>query len=232
MRSGRLCGGFGGIFKEFWKPFSTVPEGDEALFARYEGMGAAARALRYIDKIHEKLDAFPDEVKKDLFRFMDGQIDENLLPEEARSLAVALKEKTTVIGQMLVDRGIISQESFDKMKGHYVHYMYAYHILGDKVGAVTTSTGKLNLSYAKQRKDLTADQKKALGLIEDASIAIPVGMGKALTDIAKFDYLEKIAANDKWVWTPSMVEVPRWPGRKGQKTTVKMGDRQADRRGG
>jgi len=214
---------FWGHFKEFWKPFSTVPEGDEALFARYEGMGAAARALRYIDKIHEKLDAFPDEVKKDLFRFMDGQIDENLLPEEARSLAVALKEKTTVIGQMLVDRGIISQESFDKMKGHYVHYMYAYHILGDKVGAVTTSTGKLNLSYAKQRKDLTADQKKALGLIEDASIAIPVGMGKALTDIAKFDYLEKIAANDKWVWTPSMVEVPRWPGRKGQKTTVKMG---------
>jgi len=88
---------------------------------------------------------------------------------------------------------------------------------------VTTSTGKLDLSYAKQRKDLTPEERKALGLIEDASIAVPVGMGKALADIAKYDYLETIAANDKWVWTPSLVEVPRWPRRKGQKTTVKIG---------
>ncbi|EFK06726.1 DNA repair protein [delta proteobacterium NaphS2] len=210
-------------FKEFWEPFSTLPEGDKALFARYKGMGTEARSLRYIEKIHKQLDAFPDDVKKDLFRYMDGQIDESTLPEEARTLGKALREKTTVIGQMLVDRGIISQKTFDAHKGQYVHYMYAAHILGDKVGGITTSTGKLNLSYAKQRKDLTVDERKALGLIEDASIAVPVGMGKSLIDIAKFDFLKTIANNDQWTWTPSIVEVPRFVKREGQSETVKMG---------
>ena len=210
-------------FKEFWKPFSTVPEGDKALFARYQAMGTAARSLRYIEKIHKQLAAFPDDVKRDLFRYMDGQIDESTLPEEARTLGKSLREKTTAIGQMLVDRGIISQKTFDAHKGQYVHYMYAAHVLGDKVGGITTSTGKLNLSYAKQRKDLTVDERKALGLIEDASIAVPVGMGKALTDIAKHDFLETISENDKWVWTPSMVEIPRFPKREGKPETVKMG---------
>ena len=52
---------------------------------------------------------------------------------------------------------------------------------------------------------------------------MPVGMGKALTDIAKHDYLETIAKNDKWVWTPSLVEIPRFPKREGKPETIKMG---------
>ena len=156
-QEGKLAakGTFRRHFKEFWQPLSTVPETDKALFARYKAMGTAAKSLRYIEKIHEKLDAFPDDVKLDLFRYMDGQIDEKTLPTEARDLAKSLKEKTTAIGQMLVDRGIISEKTFDAHKGQYVHYMYAAHVLGDKVGGITTSTGKpeSHLRQATKRPD-------------------------------------------------------------------------------
>ena len=54
---------------------------------------------------------------------------------------------------------------------------------------------------------MTLLQREELGLIEDAAVAVPTGMGKALTDIAKFDYLATIAENPDWVWQPSVIKV-------------------------
>jgi len=205
--------------KEFWKSFSTLPEPKKALSVRYKGMGDVARAERFVENIHKKLDKYEPEVRQDFFRFLDGQIKADILPKEAQRLAVSLKERTKTIGRMLVKRNIITQKQFDKHKGRYVHYMYAKHILGEDAPIGITSAGKLNLSYAKKRKDLSPEQKATLGLIEDASIVVPVGMGKALTDIAKYDYLETLATNPNWTWTPSLVDVPI--GKAGK--PVKMG---------
>ena len=208
-------------FKEFWKPFSTLPEGEKALVARYKAMGDVARAMRFIEGIHAKLDTYPDDVKQDIFRFLDGQVTSDVLPGEAAKVAESLKERTLTIGKMLLKRGILKQEQFDKYKGRYIHYMYARHILGDEGSIGLTSSGKLNLSYTRKRNpDLTMDQRKQLGLIEDASVAVPVGMGKALTDIAKYDYMTKIAENDEWVWQPSLVEVVN---KQGKKITMGIG---------
>jgi N12 class adenine-specific DNA methylase/uncharacterized protein YqiB (DUF1249 family) len=196
-------------WNEFWKPFSTVPDGDKVLAKRYEAMGNVAKAVRYIEQIHDRLDAFPDEVKKDMFWYLNGDIPIETLPEDARELAQLIQRRTQIIGEMLVDRGILSESQFKKYAGKYIHYMYAKHIMGEDAPVFLTSTGKLNLTYTKSRNpNLTMQQRKELGLIEDASVAVPVGMGKALTDIAKYDYLAKIAENADWVWQPSMVRVP------------------------
>jgi len=196
-------------WKEFWRPFSTVKDGEKILAKRYEAMGNVARAVRFIEEIHQKLDAYPPEVKKDMFWYLNGDIPLEILPVDARETAEMIRRRFETIGEMLVDRGLLAQGQFDKYRGRYIHYLYARHVLGDKFSdAFLTSTGKLNLSYAKSRKDLTLQQRKELGLIEDASVAVPVGMGKALTDLAKADYLETIAENADWVWQPSLVKVP------------------------
>jgi hypothetical protein len=144
-----------------------------------------------------------------LFWYLNGDIPIETLPEEVRETAKMIQRRTEVIGEMLVDRGIIAEGQFNKYRGKYIHYMYAKHVMGEDAPIFLTSSGKLNLSYTKSRNTkLTMQQKKELGLIEDASVAVPVGMGKALTDIAKYDYLESIADNADWVWQPSMIKVP------------------------
>lgn len=222
-------GAFGKHWQEFWRPFSTAPDGDRILAKRYQAMGNVARAVRFIDEIHEKVKAYPDQVKQDLFWYLDGSLPIANLPEGVRETAEMIRRRTEVIGEMLVDRGIIDEGQFNKYKGRYIHYMYAKHVLGEDKPIFLTSTGKLNLSYTKSRNpDLTLQQRKELGLIEDASVAVPVGMGKALTDIAKFDYLASIADNPDWVWKPSVVKVPigrplEHPVRGRTRRWVKMG---------
>jgi len=203
------AGAFAKHWKEFWQPFSTVPDGDKVLAKRYEAMGNVARAVRFIDELFQKVNTYPDQVKKDMFWYLNGDIPIENLPEDVRETAKMIQRRTEVIGEMLVDRGIIAEGQFEKYRGKYIHYMYAKHVLGEDTPIFLTSSGKLNLSYTKSRNTkLTMQQKKELGLIEDASVAVPVGMGKALTDIAKWDYLKSIADNADWVWQPSLIKVP------------------------
>lgn len=195
-------------WNEFWRPFSTVKDGDAILSRRYESMGNVAKAVRFIEAMKTELDKYPPETKKDIFWYLNGDLPLNVLPEDARDTAKNLQRRTEIIGEMLVDRGILTQETFDAHKGQYVHYLYAKHIVGEDAPVGITSSGKLDLSYTLQRNPhLTMQQRKELGLIDDASVAVPVGMGKALTDIAKFDYLDTIADNPDWVWQPSVVRV-------------------------
>lgn len=215
-------------WQEFWSPFSTVPEGKKALAARQKAMGDVAKAMRFIEELHGKLDTLLDDVKKDMFRYLDGQIPLEVLPSgETRRLAEQIRQRTRAIGLAMVERGILKQEQFDSLDGRYIHYMYAYHVLGAdaKPGSIAVgNNGKLDLAETMRRNpNLTMEQRKALGLIEDASIAVPVGMGKALTDIAKRDYLQAISQNAEWVWQPSFVELPLGKKKKdGTRRTIKM----------
>ena len=197
-----------GRWQEFWAPFSTTPMTKALKFARSRGKGDLDTADRITAKITEKISMFPLEMRKDMFRALDGKIDMADLPKEAQRIARQIQQRTITVGKMLVKRGLISEKQFEKHKGKYVHYMYAKHILGDDKITGVRSTGKLDMDYTFARNpDMTEEQRMALGLIDDASVAVPVGMGKSLSDIAKFDYLAKIAKNPKWVWTPSMVRV-------------------------
>ncbi len=200
-------------WKEFWTTFSSIPQREVLLNARYRQFGDIAKAEDIIKRITGSLENLPIEVRKDVFRFLDGQIADIDLAPEIRKTARSIKERTKTIGKMLVKRGIISQQTYEEHEGEYVHYMYARHILGEDGDAgPNPSTGRMDRSYTIARNpNLTETQKKELGLIEDAFVAVPVGLGKALTDIAKFDYLQAIADNPDWIWVPSTVEVPGEP---------------------
>jgi hypothetical protein len=221
----------GNHLREFWSPAATLPDGEKWKAARAKGMGDVAKALRFIDQLHARLDLLPPDIKKTMFQALDGQVPLETLPEtftiqktekgktvsedmKPRELARMIRQRSDIIGQMMVDRGILSEKQFNLWEGRYIHYAYAYHIVGEGKDNTTqniamANTGKLDLKETLARNpNLTMEQRRELGLIEDASFAVPVGMGKALTDIAKWDYLAKIAANPKWTWQASIVKVP------------------------
>jgi hypothetical protein len=218
-------------FREFWSPGSTMPDGDLWKAMRARGMGDVARALRFIEQLHTKLNLLPADIKKTMFKVLDGQIPAETLPEtftverkekgrivteemKPQEMARIIRRRSDVIGEMMLDRGMIKEAQFKELKGRYIHYAYAYFIIGEgKDGRppniAVTPTGKLDLSVTLARNpDLTMQQRYELGLIEDASIAVPLGMGKALTDIAKWDFMARILERPDWVWQPSIVDVP------------------------
>ena len=195
-------------WSEFWIPFSTVPNSSALLTKRYEQLGAVDKATRTMDMVHDRINKFDMDIRVDIFKYLDGQLSLLDLPIEARITASRVRDLQMAIGKKLVSRGILAEETFEKHKGNYVHYMFARHILGDEGPIGIGSTGKLNLSYTISRNEnMTAEQRKELGLVEDAAIAVPAGMGKALMDIAKIDYLSNIAENPDWTWQPSLIKV-------------------------
>lgn len=194
--------------KEFFSPFSTLPESLDILFARSQHFGFIGRTEHFIKNINSQIVTFPLEVRKDILRYLDGQIDITDLPVEARKPAKSVLERTKTIGRALVKRKLLPQSVWDETHGKYIHYMYARDIIGDDGLLRFNQTGKLDMDYIfEKNKDLTQEQRRELGMIEDAAVAIPIGMGKALADIGKFDYMEQVANNPNWTWRPGLVEL-------------------------
>ncbi len=191
-------------WKEFWTPFSSVPEREGLLLERGKAQGEVSKVERKLAVYTKQIDKFDLDTRTTMFRVLDGQLPINVLPQEAQALTRVIIERTNRIGQMLVDRGIITQDTFDAHKGQYVHHVVGKYLADRNTLAPTV---KRDLGYAKARKDLSYDELLDKGLIDDAGVAVPAGMGKALMDIARHDYLQTIANNPEWVWPKSIINI-------------------------
>lgn len=189
--------------EEFFDPFIRLPKKERYLEERYKTFGSIARVERIVERVFERTRKLDEATRQGIFRYLDGK--PVSLPPEAQRLADTLRAVNNLVGEALVRRGLLSREAFEAHKNQYVRYLYLKHVLGDKFD-LGGRAGKLDLSYIKRRKDLTDEQRRAIGLIEDVSIAEPYGLSKSLTDIAKHDFYEKIASNPEWVWEPSVIE--------------------------
>jgi hypothetical protein len=194
-------------FKEFWNPLSTIPKSDKFLSARYKTLGGVARVEDFAGKLWDKTNKLEPQVKQDIFRFLDGEISKEALPEENRQLAQSLQNVLNTVGRMLVKRGMLDASTYEANKGQYVRYLYLKNILGDKFGRFTDGSGRLDLSYLKSRKDLTREEQRAIGLIEDVSVAVPIGVSQTLSDVVKYDFYDEISSEPEWTFTPSIVNV-------------------------
>lgn len=205
-------------WKEFWKPLSTIPQSQKFLEGRYKSFGDIARVGNLVKRVHDKTASLPEPIRKDMFRYMDGQaaiananFDPGfaarwtLMDPAVQKLADRLLRLNDMVGEMMVKRGMMKRETFEKNKGQYIHYMYLKHVLGDD-SPIVSHSGKFDLSELKKRKGLSDEAKKAIGQIEDVAVAEPTGLSKALSDIHKFDYFKSIAQNSHWTWQPSRVK--------------------------
>lgn len=200
---------FAKAFMEFWKPTSTLPHGGATyLDKRYKLLGSLDLTERAATNYYEELAILDPDSKIKIFQAIDGTIPKSALTKDQKVLADRITELNNQIGKMAVDEGLMSEETFKANKDNYIHYMYLRHILGENtVGASSSGTAKMDLSWAKQRKDLTPEQRAEIGLIEDISIAQPIGMAKTISDIHMNRFFNSIAADPEVTWQPRMVKV-------------------------
>jgi hypothetical protein len=174
------------------------------------------RGSGYIDANH------PEMALKNLHEALKGILPEAKANEAIRS-ARNIRRLSDKAWAGYLDRGLIDLNTYTKHKYDYVKYMYLKHIVGDKVSVPGTPSGKMDLSQLKARMDLTPEQRRAIGWVEDASIAGPVGVAQSWGDMLKYDYLQKISANPEWTWEPSTVNIQtNMVNRKGQRIKKRM----------
>jgi hypothetical protein len=194
--------------KEFFKPASTLEEGNLYLFARSQAKGFIDRSETFTKKVFDKLDTLEEPAKRNVFQAVDGQIPIDDLPNSLQKfLAKQIIRTNDRVGKMLVNEGLLKEEQFKANEGKYVHYMYLKHVLGDDAPIKVGAGGKIDTSILKRRKDLTMEQRRAIGLIEDISIAETTGLSKALQDVGMSKLFNQVADNPNWTWQPGRVKV-------------------------
>jgi hypothetical protein len=216
-------------FKEFFVPLSSVKSSELFLKLRYKHLGALDRLESRVLTEHKRLAELGPEENLRMFKVLDGQIPFDLDPQfgglsnKGRHAVRRIRKFSDKAWDGYLDRGIIDLNTYNKHKGSYIKYMYLKHIVGDKASVPGTPSGKMDLSQLKARMDLTPEQRKAIGWVEDASIAGPVGVAQSWGDLMKYDYLSKIAENPDWVWEPSVVKIQtNMVNKAGQRITKKM----------
>ena len=196
---------------EFWDPLSSVPNSRELLYKRYQMKGRLAKAQETVDMLYRKLESYPLDERRFAFMWLDKKrFPLEHLSKPMQKDVKRMRMLLNAIGKKLVDSGQIRREIYEKNKDSYVHYMYVRHIIGGAGEIVfDPGTGKLNGGYTIARNpNLTERQKREIGWIEDVAISVPVGVAKTLQDLAKLPYMEAIANNPEWSWSPSIIDVP------------------------
>ena len=169
----------------------------------------AGRNYKISQKIEEWVSNFKNYSEEELrlsYRVLNGQADikEIKNPDLVKQTKL-IRRLFDTFGQELVNRGLLSQEAYDGKKGNYLTRIYLRYIL-DK-GAGLGSATSLSLAYRKQRKQLSQEERDILGEIKTPESPTEVGLYRTLGDITKFDFLNAIALNEKFVFQPSRLTV-------------------------
>lgn len=193
---------------EFWDPLVTLPDSNKFKIMRLRASGEIDKATRTINHLRTNLDKYDMQTREAIFDFERGKLDIKDLNKEAQKDALAIQRLSRFIGRKTVDLGLISSEVYEANKNKYIPYMYVRNIVGDgKI--VTDRSGTVNIGYTiAKNPNLTDKERVALGWIKDASVVVPVGYGKILLDIPVVNRYNQIAANPKWVWQDTMVDIP------------------------
>lgn len=125
---------------------------------------------------------------------------------DLRQAAVDVKSTFELIGQQLVDAGLMSQAAFDKYRGAYLPRLYLTHMV-DEDAAMALGSGKTpDLSRFKHRKDIDQFTREViLGEIKDPALLIAKGYGQEMRDLAIIQWLDEIAQNQNWVLQDDLV---------------------------
>jgi len=116
-------------------------------------------------------------------------------PTEVKRFAFKVKVFQADLGKMLLDRDIISDETYWAMHGMYIHYMYKKNILKEGLTKITEQhvqdTG-LKKGWLEQRKDMDEKLMTSHGFIEDWAAPLGKTMASSLETLAHHDYYEAL----------------------------------------
>lgn len=196
-------------------PVAGLPDRNAYLKMRYEAQGIISNVDKIGRSIYNTFRKASPEDAKAAYEYITtrdaspGTIKDVVI----RSRAVSTKVMIDTVGQALVRRGLLSEESYEAHRGAYLPRLYLKHMLSESDWA-RISGGKKpsDMGYLKQRKDIPKEVRELLlGEIKDPGYLSAVGYTRAMRDMALLDWLAKISAREAWVLPDSLVE---WSGQK------------------
>ena len=201
------------VAKSAFDPLAKLPNTVDYLVMRYRLVGR-------IDELEDEARGFHDTMKKAtkeqseaIFEYLTtrGAAVPNL-PAELRDVAVTVKRRIKEIGIELSDPrvGILSPQSVAMYEDKYLPRLYMKYLLEEK-GLISTGPRMGLMEYARQRTDVDAETRVALGEVKDPGFASFAALYRPQRDIAVMKFLKGIAeASDKdWVYPNQLIE---WKG--------------------
>lgn len=135
--------------------------------------------------VRDSLASLPKEQSESLVRALNGDIDKATLDENGQKLYEKMRMAIDGNADTLIELGALGEKN--KIKDYLKRY-YTQHL--------ETKTGLEKLYFNKKfkaRKDLTHDERIALGMVEDASFVIPQTLAEQRTQILKATMLKKLS---------------------------------------
>jgi len=142
----------------------------------YEASGAIKRDLEQ---------TLTKEQNKDLVRALNGDKDPALLDGKLKDIYETFRATIDKNADDLVDAGLL--DSKDKIE-HYVKRFYERY-----VGENKKSGGSIAFERLKKRKDLTHEERVAMGMIEDASFVVPQTIAEQRVMLEKAQILKELS---------------------------------------
>jgi len=192
-------------------PLADMTGRDEYLMQRYRALGNVSRLEKQAKAFYDAIHKATETQKKAIFSYLTtkGAIAPNL-PPALQKAAVEVKKQINEIGENMVSRGMLSQESLDEYKDSYLPRLYMKYLLEGK--NISTGLRVGSQEYLNQRKKLTVEERVALGEVEEPSFLAFTAMYRPQRDMAIMDFLSGIAqTGNDWVLPDTLID---WNGRK------------------
>lgn len=146
-----------------------------------------SRVLYRAQKTREKLATLKESEREPLFDAARGKRSVESLPLALQGVAREFKSVFERGANRLIELGALNKNA--KIED-YVHYMY------NEAATDAINGGRLTQARLYKRKDLSDEQRKAIGLITDPQIVFPATQALQERQIGKFEMLKTIA--EKW----------------------------------
>jgi len=192
-------------------PLSTLEARREYMIDRYLTMGQIAKYQEAARGIYDVFREANEADSKAIYDYMtDAQGEASKIKDlRQRRQAIEVKKMIEHVGRVLVENGVIPQESFNKYQGRYLPRLYLAYLLGDRaIAAVGTGKALSKQGYAKARnEDLPQEYRDiVLGEIKDPAFLASTAIGIPLRDVALIQWFTKISENQDWTLPKQMVK--------------------------
>ena len=188
-----------------WEPLLGLPDKKLFLKERNKFLGQQTNLKNVIQDMVKTFQKFSEDDRHNVVKVLTGDAEMNVLPKDLQPIVKKVRKHFDASGQSLVRRGLLSQEAYDNWKGRYITNVYMRHLLDEGPGM--GGRVKMSLEYKKQRKVLSEETKAELGKIETPELPIQIGLTREWGDVFKYDYMQNILKNDKWVYQDALVDV-------------------------
>lgn len=189
----------------FFNPESTVPQGKEWMYSRQKAKGMTALGEKLAESFVQKYKGIKPEDRQLIWEQMNSGADVSTLPKELQTAAREFRVLDNSLGKMLVDSGLMSEETYLANMGNHIRYIYNIHQGGgDLVGSMGQ---KLDTKFIKSRKDMTDVERQQLGLIKDPVQAIANSIADTYRAVGMANHFQTIANNPNWIFEPTAITI-------------------------